>query len=309
MYFTAPMLAIWQRFRMAKFYAVFRGRKAGVYTTWNDCKKQVDGFKGCIYKSFAGESEAKIFAKTGEVGLAVNKLDKPSSSNVSTAACSIDSKILMDIFGDPNDDVYSDEEGLTVKSKSAKKRKLDSSKKTKQAKVLKIDTGLTCHGSNKKIINDMAFSVDEKSNPVVYTDGACSNNGKKKAVRAGYGVWWGENHPLNISARLEGVQTNQRAEIAAANACIKQAVDKGLKSITIRTDSMFIINCITKWVPGWLKKKWIKSDGKPVVHKPEFMTMLTNLKNVDVKWEHVRGHQGIYGNEMADRLAVRGATM
>ena len=46
----------------------------------------------------------------------------------------------------------------------------------------------------------------------VYTDGACKSNGKNGA-RAGVGIFWGVSHPLNISRRLIGRQTNNRAEI------------------------------------------------------------------------------------------------
>ena len=72
---------------------------------------------------------------------------------------------------------------------------------------------------------------------------------------------------------------------------------------------MFIINCVTKWIPGWIKRNWLKADGKPVVHKKEFSQMLENMKDVKVHFEHVYGHQGVYGNEMADKLAVAGASL
>ena len=35
-----------------KFYAVQNGRVPGVYLTWDECKKQVDGYSGASYKSF-----------------------------------------------------------------------------------------------------------------------------------------------------------------------------------------------------------------------------------------------------------------
>ena len=41
-----------------KYYIVKKGRKKGIYFTWDDCKKQVDGFSGAIYKSFTSEKEA-----------------------------------------------------------------------------------------------------------------------------------------------------------------------------------------------------------------------------------------------------------
>ena len=44
-----------------KFYAVKVGRKPGIYNTWDECKKQVAGYSGAVYKSFRGISEAKAF--------------------------------------------------------------------------------------------------------------------------------------------------------------------------------------------------------------------------------------------------------
>lgn len=45
----------------SKFYAVKIGRKPGIYSTWEDCKKQVNGYSGAVYKSFGEISEAKAF--------------------------------------------------------------------------------------------------------------------------------------------------------------------------------------------------------------------------------------------------------
>jgi ribonuclease HI len=43
-----------------KFYVVWKGRKPGVFTSWNACKRQIDGFEGAQYKSFASLDEAEI---------------------------------------------------------------------------------------------------------------------------------------------------------------------------------------------------------------------------------------------------------
>ncbi|OSY88827.1 ribonuclease H [Tenacibaculum holothuriorum] len=42
-----------------KFYVVWKGKKAGVFTSWNECKKQVDGFQGAQYKAFANKIDAE----------------------------------------------------------------------------------------------------------------------------------------------------------------------------------------------------------------------------------------------------------
>ena len=46
-----------------KFYVVWNGRKKGVFTSWNVCKKQIDGFENAQYKSFASLDAAEIASK------------------------------------------------------------------------------------------------------------------------------------------------------------------------------------------------------------------------------------------------------
>ena len=46
---------------MEKFYAVKKGKKTGIFSTWDECKEQVTGFKGAVYKSFKTLSEAEAF--------------------------------------------------------------------------------------------------------------------------------------------------------------------------------------------------------------------------------------------------------
>lgn len=48
---------------MGKFYAVKKGKKPGIYTTWSECKDQVNGYSGAIYKSFLTIDEAKNFLR------------------------------------------------------------------------------------------------------------------------------------------------------------------------------------------------------------------------------------------------------
>lgn len=51
---------------MAKYYAVIKGHKPGIYTSWDECKKQVEKFSGAVYKSFTSLEDAKNFIKLEE---------------------------------------------------------------------------------------------------------------------------------------------------------------------------------------------------------------------------------------------------
>ena len=74
----------------------------------------------------------------------------------------------------------------------------------------------------------------------MYSDGCCINNGRPNA-KAGVGVYWGDGSVHNLSERLEGNPTNQRAEIVAACRALEGAVSQGMKSVEVRTDSSYTI--------------------------------------------------------------------
>ena len=43
-----------------KYYVVWNGRKKGVFPSWEDCKKQIDGYEGAQYKAFTDKIEAQL---------------------------------------------------------------------------------------------------------------------------------------------------------------------------------------------------------------------------------------------------------
>ena len=49
-----------------KFYAVLKGRTPGLYTSWDECKAQVDGFASALYKGFPDEASAKEYLNMTE---------------------------------------------------------------------------------------------------------------------------------------------------------------------------------------------------------------------------------------------------
>ncbi|XP_070194994.1 ribonuclease H1-like isoform X2 [Littorina saxatilis] len=140
----------------------------------------------------------------------------------------------------------------------------------------------------------------------VYTDGCSTDNGFATA-KAGIGVYWGPRHPDNASERLPGRQTNNRAEIHAAVFAVHQAKVKGIKNLILHTDSQFLINGITKWILNWKRNGWKLSSGGDVINREDFEKLDQEIKGMNIKWMHVRGHCGIEGNEAADKLANAGA--
>jgi ATP-dependent DNA helicase PIF1 len=59
----------------ASFYAVRRGIVPGIYTSWEECKTQIDGFPGAQYKKFKTAQESEVFMNTIQVGSLKNEID------------------------------------------------------------------------------------------------------------------------------------------------------------------------------------------------------------------------------------------
>lgn len=134
----------------------------------------------------------------------------------------------------------------------------------------------------------------------IYTDGACTGN-------PGPGGWGvvayfsdGKIHEMGDAASYT---TNNKMEMQAAIAALNFFHASGqAEPITLYTDSEYLINCVTKWLPGWKKRGWKKADGKPVQNQ-ELLELLDQLNTRQVNWQHVRGHSGNIGNERCDVIA------
>lgn len=146
----------------------------------------------------------------------------------------------------------------------------------------------------------------------VFTDGACSHNGRANA-KAGYAAWFPEAPSLSGSARVPASdpQTNQRAELSAIHLAVQLLDAKGYHGddIKLYTDSEYSINCLTKWISGWVARGWKTSAGGDVLHKDLIQatsTLLSKFKSH--RFIHVRAHTGgeddlSKQNDVVDRMA------
>lgn len=146
----------------------------------------------------------------------------------------------------------------------------------------------------------------------VFTDGACSKNGRPDA-KAGYAVWFPDSRDLSEAARLPEAepQTNQRAELSAIHRAIVILDSAGYhdEDIVIYTDSEYSINCLTKWLPGWVGRNWKTSAGGDVLHRDLIQDISGRLsKFKSHRFVHVRAHTGNEDdlsrqNDIVDRMA------
>jgi ribonuclease HI len=145
-----------------------------------------------------------------------------------------------------------------------------------------------------------------ESDYYVYTDGACSNNGRENAM-AGIGIFLGQDDPRNVSELVEGKQSNNTAELTAI---IKTwpIIEKDIldgKKVTIVSDSIYAIRCVSSYGEKCAQSFWKKDIPNKELVKVAYEIYKDN-KNVE--FMHIKAHtdnQDIHsiGNDGADRLA------
>lgn len=148
----------------------------------------------------------------------------------------------------------------------------------------------------------------------IYTDGACSNNGKSNA-KAGYAVWFPDHRNLSMSERLPDTepQTNNRAELMSICKAVQIAEDAGYidENLVIYSDSHYSIDCLTKYLPTWVANGWKTKDGNAVKNQDiikEISHRLSRFKSH--RFVHVRAHTGnqdeiSINNDIVDRMAQK----
>jgi len=79
-------------------------------------------------------------------------------------------------------------------------------------------------------------------------------------------------------------------------------------NVHLYTDSIYLRNGITRWLPGWKRNGWQTAAKQPVKNADLWQRLEAAVERHDVDWRWVRGHAGDPGNERADALANRGMT-
>ncbi|KAI0595237.1 ribonuclease H-like protein [Biscogniauxia sp. FL1348] len=126
---------------------------------------------------------------------------------------------------------------------------------------------------------------DDPRAVLVFTDGACLNNGQPDP-KAGWAFVHGPGltgNPEIASGRLESkgpfgddsIQSSNRAELRAVIAALRfrQWSDECFNTMTIATDSEYVVEGSTKWAKTWVKNQW-KTSGKADVKNKDLWEML-----------------------------------
>ncbi len=131
----------------------------------------------------------------------------------------------------------------------------------------------------------------------IFTDGACRGN-------PGPGGWAAILRYRGTERELvggEAMTTNNRMEMTAAIAGL-EALKRPCR-VNLYTDSQYLRDGITRWLPAWKARGWRTADKKPVKNIDLWQRLDLAAASHGVAWHWVRGHAGHPENERADALA------
>jgi len=139
--------------------------------------------------------------------------------------------------------------------------------------------------------------MQNKKPVVIYTDGACSGN-------PGPGGWGAIITCSGVEKELSGkdpATTNNRMELMAAIMALNALTESC--SVTLYTDSRYVMDGITKWMKNWKIKNWRTADNKPVKNIDLWQQLDAAAAVHKIDWQWVKGHSNHPMNDRADALA------
>ena len=307
------------------YYVVKKGYNVGIFKTWGECKKSVDGYKNPVFRKFTTYDEAKVFY-TGKTSSTIdstsntsntsnikvintnntnntttnNKNKQKSNSSSNSISNSISNsntnKIGIDMslenFMTPcsSQEVISDDEVLKVK------------KSLSNIKSSNYNDALNYNVRGWTIINDEIY---------IFTDGSSRKSTGKDEFNSGFGVYLGITC-TNIKEQFTDNKTNNQCELMALDYAFKLIVryyrelSEMNKVIKIVSDSEYSIKCISVWLAAWKKNNWKTKNNEDVKNRDLIESIdasmmriklinskLDTAKKIKVKLIHVNSHQAM----------------
>jgi len=141
---------------------------------------------------------------------------------------------------------------------------------------------------------------------IVFTDGAKNKRGCGAA-------FWIPGTGESGSERITEGGTNNVAEFTAVLLALRHL--RGVaRRVDVRSDSQYVINCLTTWFLRWQRNGWKTASGSPVKNKDLIQRILALHEEFEgVTYRHVRAHTGsgdpdAVNNDIVDKLAVATAS-
>jgi len=133
----------------------------------------------------------------------------------------------------------------------------------------------------------------------IFTDGACRGN-------PGPGGWAALLVAGKERKEICGAQTdttNNRMELTAVIEALGAL--KRRCAVKLYTDSKYVLQGYTEWLPGWKARGWRTAARHPVKNQDLWERLDAAAADQNIEWHWVRGHSGHDGNEFVDELANR----
>ncbi|WP_254458895.1 ribonuclease HI [Xanthomonas sacchari] len=131
----------------------------------------------------------------------------------------------------------------------------------------------------------------------IHTDGACLGN-------PGPGGWAALLRYKGLEREVAGAEahtTNNRMELMAAIMALETLTEPC--QIVLHTDSQYVRQGITEWMPGWVRRQWKTAGGDPVKNRDLWERLHAAAQRHTIDWRWVKGHNGDPDNERVDQLA------
>ncbi|HEY9198880.1 MAG TPA: ribonuclease HI [Gammaproteobacteria bacterium] len=133
----------------------------------------------------------------------------------------------------------------------------------------------------------------------IYTDGACRGN----PGPGGWGAILRFNGTEKEIYGGETLTTNNRMELLAAINAL-EALKRPCR-VRLTTDSKYVQQGISEWLPNWKRRNWKTAGRQPVKNVDLWQRLDALAEPHSIEWHWVKGHAGHPENERADQLANR----
>ena len=135
----------------------------------------------------------------------------------------------------------------------------------------------------------------------IHTDGACLGN-------PGPGGWGALLRCKGRERELSGSDpdtTNNRMELMGAIMALETLNEPC--TVVLHTDSQYVRQGITQWMPNWVRRGWKTAGGDPVKNRDLWERLELATRRHAIDWRWVKGHSGDPDNERVDVLARHAA--
>ena len=302
---------------METYYVVKKGHNVGIFKTWSECKKSVEGYKNPVFRKFETYDEAKVFYTGKSSNTPDTKIIKTSNTRTLDSIMSntdqsknINSNMSNSV-NNSSANFISDEEVLKAK------QSLNNIKSSNYSDSLNYNVkGWT--------------TIDNEI--YIFTDGSSRKSTVKDEFNSGLGVYLGISC-TNIKEQFTDNKTNNQCELMSLDYAFKLIVRyyreliEMNKVIKIVSDSEYSIKSISVWLSAWKKNNWKTAKGEDVKNRDLIESIDSSMlriklinskfdatKKIKVKLIHVNSHQPMNrtdriqfniwnGNNIADLMA------